>query len=403
MLILLAWRNIWRNKTRSAVIVSSVALGILSGAFITALYFGMGNGRVDSAIHHEVSHLQIHHPDFRKDFEAKYSFPEAPMQQSLQSDPRIAAFSLRSMSSGMLADANDARGVEIFGIDPGAENRTREMPASVKEGQYLDTTEHNQILIGRKLAERMKLKPRSKVVLTFQNVDNNLVSAAFRVCGLYKSQNTPLEERQVYVVKHELDTLLGVRAGVHEAAILLKNEKDMDAVQKSLAAQFPQLQVENWKQISPETDLIISSLDSYSIIFTSIILLALSFGIINTMLMAILERSREIGMLMAIGMNKVRLFFLVLLETFFLTIAGVPFGLLAAWAIVKWLGKAGMDFSKYADEGLNSFGFSAIIYPDLPGKSVLEMILLVFIAALVSAIFPALKVMRLKPAEAIRR
>jgi ABC-type antimicrobial peptide transport system permease subunit len=131
--------------------------------------------------------------------------------------------------------------------------------------------------------------------------------------------------------------------------------------------------------------------------------MALSFGIVNAMLMAVLERAREIGMLMAIGTSKLRLFAMILLETIFLTVAGAPVGLFTGWLIILWVGKHGIDFSDMAGETMSRFGYAQIIYPELPFHSVVYTMILVMFTALVSAIVPAMRVLRLKPAEAIRR
>jgi ABC-type lipoprotein release transport system permease subunit len=404
MLLQLAWRNIWRNKTRSAVIVTSVALGILAGAFMMSFYFGMGTGRVKIAIEHEVSHLQIHHPDFQADQEAAFSFDAQIMSGVLRKDPRIQAFSNRSVSSGMLANAAGTRGVFIVGIEPEAENRTRPLATFVREGSFLDSAgAKNQILVSTKLAEKLKLALRSKVVLTFQDTAHSLVSGAFRICGFYQSENAPLDERHIFIRKNELDALLGTSGRAHETAILLKNEDDLETLRSDLRAHFPDLKTESWREISPETDLVISSLDSFSLVFIAIILLALMFGIVNTMLMAVLERTREIGMLMAIGMTKIRLFLMILLETFFLTLAGTPIGLFMALALIGWLGKRGIDFSSFAGQMMSDFGYAQVIYPQLPLKNMIQMLLLVIVAAFLSAIFPARKALKLRPAEAIRQ
>ena len=134
-----------------------------------------------------------------------------------------------------------------------------------------------------------------------------------------------------------------------------------------------------------------------------IIMFALAFGIINTMLMAILERTREIGMMVALGMNRLRLFMLVLLETVFLTIMGAPLGLLMAWLATEYFNKRGIDTSSFAGETMSSFGFSSIIYPEFPFDYLTAVLTIVVLTALISCIFPAVKSGRLQPVEAMRR
>lgn len=399
---MLSWRNLWRHRARSLAIISSVVLGTWAGAFIMSIYYGMAEGRVKIAIEQEVSHLQAHHPNFRDEFEAKWHFTEGSMDALLPKMPGLKAYSLRSQAQGMLANASGSNGVQINGVDPERENATRGLKAMVKTGDYFDPAKHNQILVGKKLADKMKLSPGAKVVLTFQDIRQEIVSGAFRVAGLYESPNAPLDERNVYLRREELNTLLGTPGGVMEAAVLLSGEEN---VSESLAwwkANSPDLQIEDWRSISPEVALVMSSIDVSSIIIFVIILIALAFGIVNTMLMAVLERTREIGMLMAIGMNRLRIFRMIVFETLLLALVGCPVGLAIAWITVEWLGKTGIDLSSIAGNVMKGFGYAAVIYPVLPLEKISQIIMLTSGTALLASVFPAWKALRLRPAEAIR-
>jgi ABC-type lipoprotein release transport system permease subunit len=367
-----------------------------------SIYYGMAKGRVKIAIEQEVSHLQAHHPNFRDEFEAKWHFTQGRMDSLLPKMPGLKAYSLRSQAQGMLANASGSNGVQINGVDPERENATRGFKEMVKSGAYFDPAKRNQILVGKKLAEKMKLLPGAKVVLTFQDARQEIVSGAFRVVGLYESPNAPLDERNVYLRREELNALLGTPGGVMEAAVLLSGEEQ---VAESLAwwkVQCPDLQIEDWRSISPEVALVMSSIDFSSVIIFIIILLALAFGIVNTMLMAVLERTREIGMLMAIGMNRLRIFGMIVFETLLLALVGCPVGLAIAWITVEWLGKTGMDLSSIAGNVMKGFGYAAVIYPILPLEKFGQIILLTAGTALLASVFPAWKALRLRPAEAIR-
>jgi ABC-type lipoprotein release transport system permease subunit len=249
----------------------------------------------------------------------------------------------------------------------------------------------------------MKLKPGSKLVLTFTDTGSTIVSAAFRVAGIYQTDNTPLDEKNIYVLLQDLDTLLGIGSSFHEVAVLLKDDQDLDLAKQQLHDQFPDDLVETWKDISPETELMVNTMGFYMYIIIGIIMLALAFGIINTMLMAILERTREIGMMVALGMNRVRLSLLVLLETFFLTLCGTPVGLLVTWLANAYYHKNGIDISSFAGKTMSSFGFSSIIYPEFPRDELPAILLIVVGTAVVSCIFPAIRSMKLQPVEALRK
>lgn len=399
---MLSWRNLWRHPSRSLAIMASMVLGTWAGAFILSLYFGMADGRVKIAIEQEVSHLQAHHPKFRDEYEAQWHIDIGRLDSLLPQMPGIKAWSLRSQAQGMLANASGSNGVQINGIDEVAEDAVRGFRQMIIAGNYLDSTKRNQILLGKKLAEKMKITTGNKVVLTFQDAEQEIVSGAFRVAGLYESPNAPLDELNVYIRRDDLNELLGTPGSCMEAAVLLTGE---DKVAESLAwwkLRCPDLLIEDWRAISPEVALVLSTLDFFSLIILIIVLIALAFGIINTMLMAVLERTREIGMLMAIGMNRMRIFFMIVLETLLLSLIGSPIGLLFVWITVAWLGKTGIDFSGIAGNVMKDFGYAAVIYPVLPLEKVGQIILLTIGTALLSAVFPAMKALRLRPAEAIR-
>ena len=249
----------------------------------------------------------------------------------------------------------------------------------------------------------MKLSLGSKLVLTFTDTSATIVSSAFRVSGIYQSENAPLDELNVYVNMRTLNELLQTGNSFHEIAVLLKHDADLETGSLQLIKMFPGYLVESWKEISPETNLMVKTVDEYSYIIMIIILFALAFGIINTMLMAILERTKEIGMMVALGTNRVRVFLLVLMETIFLTMAGTPFGIIAGMILTNYYNRNGLDLSGMGEEMMSSFGFNTVIYPSFPSEKLFMIILLVIGTAVLSCLFPAMKALRLKPVEALRR
>lgn len=404
MLIEIAWRNIWRNKSRSLIVMSSVGLGIWAGIFILAFSWGLYKNNIDESVYKQLSHMQIHHPDFENENDSKFSIKGADkLLSQLRSDPEIASASLRVISTGMIASPTMASGVKMYGIDPLAEKSQIALDANVRQGVYFGTEKKNEILIGEKLAKKHKLKVKSKVVLTFTDVNSEIISGAFRVGGIYRSKNTSLDEIIVYLRRDHLRDLLslGMDEG-NEIAILLKDGEQLDTVKRSVIAAAKDYEVKDWKEISPELGMIIESFNLYTYIITGIILLALTFGIVNTMLMSVLERIKELGMLMAIGLNKRKIFFMILMETCFLTLIGSPLGLLIGWLTVTVLGNTGINLYMFS-EGLASFGFSSMIYPDLDFDNYMIIVFMCLITALLSAIYPAYKSLQLNPSEAIRK
>jgi ABC-type lipoprotein release transport system permease subunit len=315
---------------------------------------------------------------------------------------QVKAVTSRTLSSGMVSSPTTASGVNINGIFPDEENNVTQLASRIVEGQYLDTTVRNAVLIGEKLALKLNVKLKNKIVLTFQDTTGEMVAGAFRIAGIYRSKNASLDEINVYVHAADLNRLLNDPRAVHEIAILLYDDNESEQVKAKIVNQFPGLSIKTWKELSPELDLVINSFNEYMYIFVGFILLALTFGIVNTMLMAVLERVREIGMLMAIGMSRVRVFLMVMLETIYLALIGGPAGLFIAYMTIRWTERSGIDISKFS-EGLASYGFSSIVYPELETHYYLPLTLMTVFTAILSAIYPAIRAVRLKPAEAIRK
>lgn len=404
MVVLLAWRNIWRNKARSIIIMISIAVGLFAGMAVLSLYKGMMKSRIATVVNAEIGHLQVHDTNFKKDYEPQFYIDNSSyVLRVVKSIPEIKTFALRSIANGMLATPTGSAGVKINGVFPDQEYNISQLKLKIKEGKEFNPNKKNEVFVGKKLADKMKLKLGSKLVLTFTDTAQEIVSGAFRIAAIYQSDNAPLDERNVYVKISDLNDLLGIPGHYHEIAILLHKDETLKTTKEKLEKALPNYQVESWIDISPEMDLMVKTTDQYSYIIIVIIMIALAFGIINTMLMAILERTREIGMMIALGTSKIRVFTLILLETLFLTIAGTPIGIFVGWVVISYFNKRGLDISGMGKDMMSSFGFNTLVYPEFPGEKLAGILLIVISTAIVSCLFPAVKALKLKPADALRR
>jgi len=383
--------------------MASVTIGLFAGLFVVGLYEGMMRSRVRIVIDEEVAHLQIHHPEFKQDYDPNFNLDLNRIKNGLNKVQGIKKVAIRSITQGMLATTTGSAGVQILGIGIGDEAIVSSIDNKIREGKTLDPNKKNGILIGKKLADKMKVKVGSKLVLTFTDRENNVISGAFRISGIYQTINTPLDERLVYIDREKLNEYLGLENTCHEIAILLNRDEDLEPTKSELLVQFPEYSVKTWRENSPETNLMVGTINQYSTIIIIIIMIALAFGIINTMLMSVLERTREIGMLSALGMNRIKVFSLILGETFILTMIGVPLGILLSWISIKHYSNAGIDISSFSEEAMSSFGFTSIIYPEFPWENLATVLLIVVITALFSAIFPSIKAIKLQPADALRQ
>jgi putative ABC transport system permease protein len=402
MLFKVAWRNIWRNKTRSIVVIASVAVGLFAGMFMMAFYAGLVKQEVGIAVETQLSDIQIHNPVFPDDKDVNDTIRNAfGLIATLRKDSSVKAVSGRIITTGMISSSSTASGVEIHGIVPTDEKGVSSISQDMVEGVYF-SGKKNEIVMGKQLADKLGVKLHSKIVLTFQSDSGNLTAGSFRIAGIFRSRNSGFDEMTVFTNFNELGELLGTENRIHEIAIILKDEKKVESVATGLKKQYPELLVQTWTELSPEMAMLTGLFDQIMYIVIGIILLALMFGIINTMLMAVLERQREFGMLMAIGMDKPRVFIMVLLESVMLTCVGIPAGILITIGTVDLLAKHGIDLSSFS-QALSQFGFSNVIYPEIPTSMFLPITLMTAFTAILSAIYPAIKALQFKPAEAIRK
>ncbi len=400
----MAWRNLWRHPARSLLILFSVAIGLAAGLFVLGLYRGMMQSRVRTVIDSEVGHVQMHHPGFKPDLEAARVITNVqPLLDSLRTDPLVRQFGTRSLTEAMLSSSSGSAGVIVQGVDMQAESALSHLSDKIVAGQLDSHSTLRSVVVGKKLADKQKIRLGSKVVLTVVDSSGELVSSAFRVVGIYRSSNTPFDQRNVFVPRLVLNELLGIGSAVHEGVVLLRSDDSTNAFVARYQRLFPDLQIESWRTLSPETDLLVSAVDAYSIIVLALVFLALSFGIINTMLMSVLERTREFGMMLALGMNRFRVFKLVMLETLLLVLAGLPAGFLGVWLLIDHYRQTGIDFSKRSPDLMRSFGFESVLYPEFPYDRLFTVAAIVLVTAFISGLFPAWRVLRLTPSEAMRK
>jgi len=404
MIIPISWRNIWRNRTRSLVVILSVALGLFGTFFLVAIMNGWMNQKIDSAISNEISNIQIHNPGFLEDKSIQFMIDNADsVQQLFEEIPGIKAITSRSVSPAMASTASSGNGVIINGIDPGKEKLVSNISDNLIEGDYFEKDYRTPgMLMGSKLADKLNARIGSKIVITIQDMKNEISYGLFRVSGLYKTSNGLFDEMQVFVKHEDLVNLTGINQGAtSEFAILLENNDLTDDVTASIKTKLSGLSVRSWKEVDPSLLAFLAMMDQFGYILVIIILMALTFGIINAMLMSVLERSREIGMLMALGMNRRKVFMMIMMETIFLSLTGAIAGILMSIVAISLTGQYGIDFASWA-EGLEAFGYSALVYPYIENAFYFTIGIVVIITAALASIWPARKALKLNPATAIR-
>jgi len=329
----IAWRNIWRNKLRSSVVILAVTVGLFGGLASTGIMKGMVVDLVKNGIHSQISHIQIHNKDFVANNEVQYLIKESSdLTEEIKKEAHVMGVCERTKAFGMASTASKGLGVMINGVDPEKEKTVTNIFEKMKDGAYFESAKRNRIIISEKLAKKLNAKVKSKIVLTFQDYKGDLSGASFKVEGIYKTQNSTYDEMNVFVRKADIDRLLVLPANSsHEIAVLLTQDEATAATTAIIKEKFPDYLVEPWYEIDPYLNLSYSMTSFMLLIFMSIIMLALGFAIVNTMLMVVLERTKELGMIMAIGMNKFKVFKMIMWETIMLAMVGGILGILLSW------------------------------------------------------------------------
>ena len=401
----IAWRNIWRNKLRSSVVISAITVGLFGGLAATGIMKGMVVNMLKTSIETRISNIQLHHKSFLADKEVKFFIENSSeiIDEINQNDKVIAACQ-RSKSFGMASTASKGLGVMINGIEPEKEKLVTKIYTKQIDslGTYFKSDKRNRILISQRLAKKLNVKIKSKIVITFQDYDGNLTGSPFKVEGIYKTQHSQFDEMNVFVKISDLDRLLNLPKNVsHEIAVLLHNNDDTPIVIDEIRKAQSDIDVQAWYKIEPYLEMASSMTRFMLLIFMSIILLALGFAIVNTMLMVVLERTKELGMIMAIGMNRKKVFQMIMFETTMLTIVGGAFGIIITLVFTWYYGNVGISIASVG-EGFEAVGYSSTMYPFLELSDYIEVIILVMITGVIASIFPTIRALKMKPAEAVR-
>jgi putative ABC transport system permease protein len=403
MIIHLSWRNVWRNKKRSITLLISIALGLWAGILVMALFLGMTDQMVRSAIGSRLGHIQVHARGFIAHREIGLTIPNGmQVLENIRREPGVIEAAGRSIVEGMASSAVTGTGVELYGIIPEEERKLTDIHRHIVEGKYFDTGVRNPCVIGTRLAEKLNLRLGQKIIVTAQGMDGAIAAGAFRIVGLYKTVNSVFDKTAVFAAQTDVDRLFGLGGDIHEISMITGGLASVGPVQAELESALPGLDVESWKQIEPEVGMMIDMTRQMNNIFMVIILLAMIFGITNTMLMAVLERVHELGILTALGMKHRIVFSMVMLETVFLSLVGGAAGLIMGYVSVMAFAKTGLDLS-IVSQGLAAMGADSIIYPVWQAGDYLAIGVMVVVTALAAAVYPGLRAARLNPVDAIRR
>jgi ABC-type lipoprotein release transport system permease subunit len=314
----------------------------------------------------------------------------------------VVTWGARVRVPAVVASERESAGVTLVGIEPRREEGLSFIPEAVSEGRYLATPEDDGLLLGRKLAERLETGLGRRVVLMSQDVNNQVADRGFRVVGIFDTQPQHMEEAYVFIGRASAQRLLKMGDRLTEIAVMTTDRDRLEApLARIEAAAGRALEVAPWTLIEPLLVLTQRITDVILVIWYVIVFAAMSFGLINTLLMAVFERTREFGLFQALGMRPAHILGQVLVESLILLALALVIGNLAAWGTIASL-KGGIDLSAVA-EGMEMVGVAPVIYPAWSAGDLVAANALVFVLGVLASLYPAWRAARHVPIEAITR
>jgi ABC-type lipoprotein release transport system permease subunit len=399
----LAWRYLWRNHRRTIIMLSAISVGAWAMMFMMALTRGMVDQMISDGISVIPGHVQIHHPAYLDDpsITNRLPYSDAELAEKFD-DAGFVAWASRVRVPAVITSERESRGVTLLGIDPGAERSFSFVNYDAVDGRFLEGVDDNGIVIGAKLANTLETRVGKRVVLMTQDPDNEIADRGFRIVGLFHANIESYEDSFVFVGRRTAQELLGIGDTTTEAVFVGDDYRDVDPVyQKVLAAVDDAVRVSPWTEVDKYLGTMLRTMDGFMLIWVVVIFLALSFGLVNTLVMAVFERIREIGLMLALGMKPAMILGQIIIESMMLLGVGLLIGDVLTYVTIKPL-ESGIDISVVA-KGMEMFGASSVLYPALYLKDVILANVVVLILGFLASLSPAWRASRYEPVEAITK
>jgi len=406
----MAWRNIWRNTRRSVLTAAAIAFACLLLVFMLSFQFGSYATMIDASVKIHTGHLQVQHPDYHEKQEIQLVVPEPDRVAAiLETLPNVAAFTFRSQGFSLASSAERTHGALVTGIDPEREAEVSKIKQQMHSGDYLKAGDGEKALVGELLARNLKVTVGDEITLLGQGRDGSIAAGVVWVAGIFSSGIDEFDRSAIYIPLTTFQEIYSMRDAVHAVVVIDKSLASV-ALTKALLRKKTEdmepapgagpLRVLDWDELMPGLRQSIKMDLISGLIFYLILILVVAFSILNTFLMAILERTREFGVLMAIGTSPRRLTRVLLIESLSLTAIGIVAGIAAGCLVTAYFQVHGIDFTG-SSEILGQFGITGRLYPKLSVLSALLGPAAVLLITFLAALWPALKVRRLRPVEAM--
>jgi len=408
--IKLAWKNIWRNKRRTLLTVNAIGFGVMALVALYNYYDGFHEQLVKNVIRYQSGHLVVTAPSYQNQMATQLFISNTQAVDSwLRKRAEVKASSHRITVQGLISTAHGSANIVFAGIEPAKEKEITSFSKNLNQGTYFEGERPRSILLGEELARVLKASIGSKVVALAQGVDGSIGNELFFVTGIFKTQSD-FDKNIAFIQIADAKELLSLPPqSAHQIAIILKDENRLKDFQSDFRKSFgkpseSQLQVLNWKQVQKPLMAMIELNKSANRLLMMIIIFVASLGIANSILMSILERTREFGVMLAIGTTKEEVVRMVLLETFLLSSVGVSLGNILGCLVTWFFHYKGFDLSWLTSQSIVVQGtiIETVSYPDIRLGNSLFISVVVFFLSWVVSLIPIRHVTRLNPITALR-
>jgi ABC-type lipoprotein release transport system permease subunit len=400
LLARLGWRNLWRYRRRNLMLFTAILVAVAGCVLMSSLIRGYQYDMMDDAIANLTGNLKVLAPGYRADPSIERSFKVPPSFVPDVPPDELVGWTERVRVPAVIVSERETRGVTLVGIDP-AEERAISFLGSVKiRGDALRGPDDGRVLLGLELARQLDTDVGRRIVVMTQGADGRNREAGFRVAGVYDAAGTAIEKAYAFTGIHPFQKLLGTDA-VTEISVRLRDDRMSRRVDGELRKDLAGLEVLDWRTLEPQAAAMFELADAAIVIWFVVLMLALAFGLINTLITAVLERVREFGMLRALGMRRGAIVAQVVIESVLIVLAGLAVGLVVGLAAIAYLSD-GIDLSRWA-AGVELAGLRTTLVPHLKWGDVAAVGVLAVVLGLFASAYPAWRAVRIDPLDALRR
>ncbi len=403
-LLHLAARNVLRNVRRTLITLFSITLSLAALIFIWGFIDGINEQMIDNSTRYLSGHLQIHQRGFHEDPALYRAMTEDEgLRERLRAMEGVAGLAPRVEGKALLSGADKSRPVFVVGVDPVLESRVTTIHQAILAGRYLKPGDGERILLGDKMAEILGIGLGDEVVLITQAMDGSLGAGRYEVVGIFDSGIDVLDGSYAFLPLPAARDLFALWGRSTAWVVRLEQRARAGTIARRMeAALGPRYEVLDWPRLLPSMVQMVRFHEAVTYVVLFIVLVVVAIGVGNTLLMAVMERIREFGVMMALGTARGQIMALVIMESLLLGLVGLALGTVLGVAITRSLGESGLDLGQYTAAMETMPGLSAMVYPLVRWDHVALLAALVLLISLLPPLYPAWRAARLEPVQAIR-